>query len=147
MEEIDYSSYTPEDHAIAWLYGGGYYVGRERYNECCLFVRQKSGCDMETSQRVTSIAIKRLGVSPHKFDPPFYPKFRSHQISVGDIAYGGRTVYDEHVAMHGRVVRVEKWYAGGEPRYSIYIHGKFAGYEGEEDISLDSIYRVEKVGA
>jgi hypothetical protein len=144
MEEIDYSSYTPFTNAQIWLTGSGSYIGAKNYQECVDYIQRINACDLETAQRAVSMAIKACGMYPSGFEPPFFPKFRSHQIAVGDIVYGGRIVYDEYVAMHGRVVRVEKWYAGGEPRYSIYIYGKFAGYEGEEDISLDSIYRVEK---
>lgn len=136
---------TAEDHATAWLYGAfGYYVGRESYNECCAHVRLHTGCSIEESQLATSRMIKKWGKAPHKFTPPFWPVFRSHDIAVGDIVHGGRTVVDEHCPMSGRVLRIEKWYASGEPHYSVYIWTSFEGAEFEDDIALSSIYQVDK---
>lgn len=145
METIDYSIYTPFQNAQAWLIGGGQYIGAKTYDECVAYVQGVNSCDLETAQRSVSMAIKACGMYPHAdFEPPYYPKFRSHQISVGDTVYGGRTVYDEYAPMHGVVRRIEKWRAGDTIYHSVYIWGKFAGYEGEEDISLSGIYKVEK---
>lgn len=145
-EENTWDDASPFDHAVAWNVGtSGYNVSEISYNECVAHVIEQTGCTLEEAQRATGMAIKACGRAPHRFTPPFYPNFKASDIAVGDTVYGGRTVYDEHVMMHGVVTKIEKWYAGGKPMYSIYIHGKFSGYEGEEDISLDSIYKVEKL--